>query len=88
MKNEKIEALLETLKEYRNHDLSFMKIYREYKIDSTIEGSKEEVLNALIEWLDESDFIRPYHEDEVMDESANTTTYSGISSGISISTGI
>ena len=62
MQNEKIEALLETLKEYRKYDSNFMKIYREYKIDSTTENSKEEVLNALIEWLDESDFIQPFYE--------------------------
>lgn len=76
MQNEKIEALLETLKEYRDYDPSFMKIYREYKIYSTTEDSKEEVLNALIEWLDEADFIQPFYE--TMEESADMAMGSSI----------
>ena len=73
MQNEK----LETLKEYRDYDPSFMKIYREYKIDTTTEDSKEEVLNALVEWLDDAGFIQPYHEEmEAMEESAPMSSHS------------
>jgi len=60
MQNEKIEKVLETIKNYRGHDSNFMKIYREYKIDHTTEESKEEVLTSLIEYLDEAGFIQPF----------------------------
>ena len=61
MKSEKVEQLLERLKEYREDDSDFMKIYREYKIDHTTEDSKEEVLNSLIEYMSTEGFIRPSH---------------------------
>lgn len=61
MQNEKIEKVLENIKEYREDDSNFMKIYREYKIDHTTEDSKEEVLTSLIEYMNEEGFIRPYY---------------------------
>lgn len=63
MKSEKVEQVLEQIKEYRSYDSNFMKIYREYKIDETTEASKEEVLTSLIEYLHDSGFISPYHEE-------------------------
>ncbi len=65
MKSEKIEALLEKIKEYRDDDPNFMKIYREYKIDHTTEESKEEVLTSLIEYMDDEYFIQPTFQDSM-----------------------